>query len=476
VEATTDPSAAIVLLGSLPALEPDCACPTPPPPSGTAARAPGERWVRGQELYAAPLAEGWMLYCNELLGGAPAVLNTPAEQRLALFETPQPLSDAVDAALAEARLLTPAGTQPAAPQGRPAQLTAWLHVTNACNLDCPYCYVRKSGAKMSLETGLRAIDSLVATARLHGFTALKLKYAGGEAALHFRLIQQLHAYASAQTREHNLELRAVVLSNGTVMPTAFADWLATSGARLMLSVDGVGDSHDEQRPLKGGGAGAFAALERNLHERLLPRGIRPDISITVTGRSAQRAHEAVAWALRQDLPFSLNFYRENEQSASYRQLRYEEQQLIEGILNAYRVIEDALPPWPFLDGLLDRVQAEAHSHTCGVGESYVVITHEGRVAQCQMALDYAQPFTPETDLIALVAAGPIHNVPVDEKAGCHCCPWRYRCAGGCPLVTLRATGRTDVRSPNCSIYKALIPAALRLEGLRLLKIAKISSA
>jgi uncharacterized protein len=31
------------------------------------------------------------------------------------------------------------------------------------------------------------------------------------------------------------------------------------------------------------------------------------------------------------------------------------------------------------------------------------------------------------------------------------------------------TGRSDVKSPNCSIYKALFPDAVRLEALRLLK-------
>ena len=41
------------------------------------------------------------------------------------------------------------------------------------------------------------------------------------------------------------------------------------------------------------------------------------------------------------------------------------------------------------------------------------------------------------------------------------------CGGA--LEAYRATGRYDVKSPNCNIYKALFPEALRLEGLRLLK-------
>ncbi len=261
----------------------------------------------------------------------------------------------------------------------------------------------------------------------------------------------------------------MVLSNGTVMPAAFADWLAASGVGLMISVDGVGAAHDIQRPWKGGGAGAFAALERNLVGRLLPRGVRPTASITVTGMNAQTAQAAVRWAIGHDLPFSLNFYRESEASARHSQLRYEEQQIIDGMRAAYAVIAELLPARPFLDGLLDRVQAEAHSHACGVGHSYVVITHTGQVAQCQMEQDRAAPFGPQSDLIGLVAAGGIQNVAVDEMQGCRSCQWRYRCAGGCPALTLRATGRSDVKSPNCAIYQALLPEALRLEGLRLLK-------
>ena len=65
----------------------------------------------------------------------------------------------------------------------------------------------------------------------------------------------------------------------------------------------------------------------------------------------------------------------------------------------------------------------------------------------------------------------MQNLAVEEKEGCRTCEWRYWCAGGCPLVTYKVTGRNDVKSPNCNIYKALFPAALRLEALRLLKYA-----
>ncbi|NTU80154.1 MAG: hypothetical protein HGA45_12235, partial [Chloroflexales bacterium] len=340
-----------------------------------------QRYGHAKGLYTMPLYGPWILACNTLLGGAPLVLGPTLTRRLADFRTPRQLEGHLDCELARTGLITPPDAQ-LPPPARPATLAAWLHVTDACNLECPYCYVRKSGAHMDLKTGQQAIDALLHTASLHGFPTLQLKYAGGEAALHYRMVQQLHAYAVEQAARAGITLQSVVLSNGTVMPHPFASWLAASGVRLMLSVDGRGADNDQQRPYKGGAGGGFAALERNLNERLLPRGIRPDVCITVTGSGAARVGSAVEWALDHGLPFSLNLYREHDLSASFHQLRYEEQTIIAELQAVYAAIERRLPQSPFLNGLLDRVQAQAHSHACGLGHSYVVITHEGRVAPC----------------------------------------------------------------------------------------------
>jgi uncharacterized protein len=457
-----------MLQGALNSLESDCF--VPPAPDLPVLPRVDRLYQQVGEIHTDVLTDEWTLFCNTLAGGAPTVLNRSATSRLCAFLTPRRLRDSLDFQFATSHLIAPIGTQYQAPQGRPTTLTAWMHITNACNLDCPYCYIRKSGARMSLETGMRAVDAIMNTAIRHGFSGIKLKYAGGEAALHYRMIQRLHTYAVERARQSQIALDAVILSNGTIMPVAFAEWIATTSVKLMLSVDGIGAEHDAQRPWKHGGGGAFAALEHNLIERLLSRGIRPDLCITLTSRNAHAASAVVRWALHHELLFTLNFYREHEQSAKYNTLRYEEEQIIAGMLAAYAAIEQHLPSYPFLDGLLDHVQAQAHDHTCGIGQSYVVITHEGRIAQCQMMLQNAQFFDQDSDLIQIVAAGPLHNVSADDKDGCRSCQWRYRCAGGCPIATLRATGRIDVKSPNCNIYQKLLPAALRLEGLRLLKV------
>lgn len=447
----------------------DCACPdgafrlvtiATPQPS-----------FRQTAIHTEVLPHGFHLAYSPYAPGGPSVLNAAAWQRWHHFVSPQPITEPIDSDLARQHLIQPVGAKPQPQPGQPETLTAWLHVTNACNLDCPYCYVRKSSARMSETVGLQAIESIFRTAQQHGFKRVKLKYAGGEATLHFKLVRRLHERAASLAAATGLALKEVVLSNGVHLRPDDAEWLAANGVKLMISLDGVGELHNRLRPLPTHlPFDTFHHVQHTIDELLLPRGIRPDITMTVTAINAQGAADLAKWSLiERDLPTSFNFYRPNLLSATRTELNLEEEAIIQGMLAAYAVIETHLPQRPFLNGLLDRVQADAHAHTCGVQHSYLVITQGGKLAQCQMHLEDSVTPAPEQDLLPMAASGRIQNLSVDEKEGCRTCEFRYRCTGGCPLETYRATGRWDVQSPHCRIYKTLMPAAFRLEGLRLLK-------
>lgn len=447
----------------------DCACPETLSVQRLASQPMQSMYVCSSDAHLWPLTEGFYLGFSPYAPAGPSVLNTAAHERWRAFCTPQPISDSIDQILAEQSLIIPANGSIIRPVPMLNTLTAWLHVTNACNLDCSYCYVHKTSASMSLETGLRSVDAVFDTAQKNGFKSVKLKYAGGEATLRLGLIRRLHKQAQMLSAKTGVGLKEVILSNGVRLQGQDAAWMQDSRIKLAISIDGVGPDHDRQRPMRTGG-GSFAAVEHTIDRVLLPIGLKPDITITVTRLNAGGIHRAVRWALERDLPVSLNFYRANPRTLSRADLELEERAIIEGMEAAYREFEKMLPTRPFLGGLLDRVQPQAHTHTCGVGIAYVVITHEGKVAQCQMHLEQPVGELFESDLLRSSWTGPIRNLSVEEKEGCRECPFRFRCTGGCPLETYRATGRWDVASPHCQIYKTLYPQAMRLEGLRLLKL------
>jgi uncharacterized protein len=242
------------------------------------------------------------------------------------------------------------------------------------------------------------------------------------------------------------------------------------GLRLMISLDGLAEDHDRQRPFANGRESS-AVVTRSI-DLALSHGMSPDISITVSGRNVGGLPELMEWVLERDLPFSLNFYRENDLSVSLGDLRLEEERIINGLLAAYKVIEARLPRRNLLASLVDFANLSTpHLRTCSVGHSYLVFDYRGQVAKCQMQINQPVTNVHARDPLAYIRADQfgIQNISVEEKDGRRSCEWKYWCTGGYPLATFRATGRYDVKSPNCNIYKALYPEVVRLEGLRLLK-------
>jgi len=470
---------------SLEVCEDDCACPAYPVARLTESFSEAAVWQASSSLRRAALPDLHTLVFNPSGPQSVAILNSPAHEVLAGFRTPLRLTQATQilpklppqTVLSTARelaligLLVPVeNLQSTIPDQKSATLTSWLHLTDRCNLRCDYCYLPHVREDMSLETGMAAIDATFRSAVADNFKQVKLKYAGGEPLLRFPLVAELHQYAQSLAEKYSLSLDGVVLSNGTLLTESLISTLQSLGLRLMISLDGLGELHDRHRRYASG-RGSSADVVESI-ELALAHGLTPNISITISPRTVDGLPEVVDWVLERDLPFSLNFYRENDFSASHADMRLDEEQIINGMLAAYKVIEDNLPRHSLLPSLVDRANLAApHLRTCGVGENYLVFDARGRVAKCQMRMadSIADVSTPDPLAVLRADRAGIQNLPVEEKESCRDCQWRYWCAGGCPLETYRVTGRYDVKSPHCNIYQTLFPEVLRLEGLRLLK-------
>ncbi|MEM7348105.1 MAG: radical SAM protein, partial [Chloroflexota bacterium] len=120
----------------------------------------------------------------------------------------------------------------------------------------------------------------------------------------------------------------------------------------------------------------------------MKKEVIPDISITVSGQSCQGLPKLIDWILKRNLPFSLNFYRENDFSALHQDLQLEEEKLITNIIAAFKVIEAQLPRQSLLASLVDRANLSTpHLKTCSVGNDYLVFDYLGQVSKCQMNIN-----------------------------------------------------------------------------------------
>lgn len=419
----------------------------------------------------------------ELARGNLLVLNVIGEALLQGFKYPATISDvmrqhpevsasaarAFCAALSDLAVLQPVTTQAPVIEATPRSdtLIAWLHMNNQCNLQCRYCYVQKSSQSMSEATAKCALEKIVRLAVSGGYKRIKLKYAGGEPTLTPDLLMQTHSLASALAETHHLELEANILSNGVVLPPRLIDFSLRHGLKWAISLDGLGDGHDAQRPLLNG-AGSSRKILASI-EALQAHGISPAVPITLTRHNLKELPALVDFLLHRQLRFSLNFYRQNGYSGDM--LYPTNEDLIDALSETYAVIEANLPAYSLLSLLLDRMNFRGpHLYPCAAGHNYLAIGHQGNAVPCQMLVSQPHQTPIETVLTCRqLQSETFQNLAVTAKAKCVTCSWQRFCAGGCPMEAVHAYGRFDAPSPYCEVYRALAPQVLRLEALRMLK-------
>jgi hypothetical protein len=132
-------------------------------------------------------------------------------------------------------------------------LTAWLHVTIACNLRCPYCYMHKSAAGTDESAGLAAVLAVIKSAFAYGFLAVKLKYTGGEASVNHPLQRGRSQLSNVADRYRK---GFAQIAQGYVGPfgtTAIASEFKTSGELIWKTC--ITDRwHQLDRPGRGHGS------------------------------------------------------------------------------------------------------------------------------------------------------------------------------------------------------------------------------
>ena len=462
----------------------DCACvphtPRRVPPEGLE-----QAWVAVSPPFSLPLEEGWQAFFNPSGPATVVVLNPSARAIMRYFSTPSLPKNApasfptlsTDSVIGGIRELVRAGLlQPEIASGSTgaipsATLTIWLHLTYACNLRCPYCYVSKQPQQMSESIALAAVERSVQIARQYGYHKLRLKYAGGEPTLNFPVLRAAHLYATRRTAELGLDLEAVLLTNGVQVTEEMLDFVAGEGIRLSVSLDGGPESHHRLRS-SGGGTSTYEAVVRTI-EQAIGRGILPHISITLTALNLDGAVGGTRFAVEHGLPFNLNFYRELS-SSSTSLLRPKGEDLIRALRKVFALLESYLDRYPYpLTGILDRSHFDVpHAWACAAGRDYLVVDPRGNVAPCQMLI--SQPWASiETDnLLATVRCRgeALFGPSVDDQPDCRTCPWRYACGGGCPLLR-----GTTLHSEYCRVYQALYPELVKLEGQRLVRQRHLAS-
>lgn len=338
---------------------------------------------------------------------------------------------------------------------------SWLFLTRACNMACAHCFVNKDFHEMTLEIGLQSIRKLFEIAKRHGHPGVKIKYAGGEPTLRWRLLTQLHDEAAFLSKTSGLPASEIIVTNGAALSPARLQYLKNSQIQLAISLDGFGNGHNRQRPFINGQP-SFERVYKNIL-LALSMDVRPYLTMTLTRLNLDELPAITEFALKNHLFLNWNFYRPHTPGDP---LVADFRELLTAMEKTLEVAQHYEPSYSFWDKLIDRSNFSApHEHTCGAGRNYLSIDYDGSALPCHM-LSGANQAGQALNTILDVTFNSFDNRPVDQKPGCKNCQWRYWCTGGCPLLS-RDTGPI-----YCDVYKAVYPKVIELKALALLKSAR----
>lgn len=320
----------------------------------------------------------------------------------------------------------------------PRLSSAYLHVSNTCNLSCVGCYSadcnRNRAADPSLDDLCRAIDVL---AHL-GVTRLVIS--GGEPFLREDLAEVTqHARGQGMTN-------IAVLTNGTHCSDKALAKLAGNVDVVSVSFDGA----SPEAPAYIRGEQLFDTLVDAV-KRIEAAGIHAHMLPTLHARNIQDVPAYVELSKR--LGCTVGFSLLSGSHTNLGDLMPSESCLMEladTMIAVARKGEAAS-----IDDAFNPMRALSVRACCGAGKTSVSVASDGTVYPCHMLhkLEFAlgNAFTDGASAIADNLAQ--FTMPsVDEIEGCSSCENRYLCGGGCRARAYDEHGCMTRRDPYCAYY------------------------
>ncbi len=154
-----------------------------------------------------------------------------------------------------------------------------LYIAQACNLACVYCYAEENGSNqrgklMTYETAREAVEHLLE--RSGNRKTLTVQFFGGEPLLNVPVMKRIVEHTEDVSRTTGKGFRYQISTNGTLLTEEIQDYIVQHDMGTLVSVDGDEETHNRQRPLRGGGKSYHLVMEKakQLNEKFNQRGKR----------------------------------------------------------------------------------------------------------------------------------------------------------------------------------------------------------
>lgn len=314
--------------------------------------------------------------------------------------------------------------------------SAYLHVTDRCNLSCVGCYSASAQRNRLKDLSLESVFLLIDKLAEMGVTELHLS--GGEPGLRDDLCDIAeHARAAGVTHLDVATNGAIAISGiDLVRLNASVDY-------IVVSIDGIPGACPSY--IRGSDA-CKAALDAA--ESLIGAGVNVQLLPTIHARNISDMSAYSALAERMGVPINFSALSCSVCNPDLGDLQFDNSSLV-ALARQLRAMQ--------AEGAWDDAPPLAARFCCGAGRSALSVAADGRVYPCHMLHDEMYCMgNLLTDSVAEVLDSPVRKrfagLSVERFKGCSACDIRYLCGGGCRARAV-SVGSLETKDPYCTLMK-----------------------
>lgn len=316
--------------------------------------------------------------------------------------------------------------------------SAYLHVTDRCNMNCVGCYSRSSArnaiSDLSLDEMRRIINKLART----GVKALHIS--GGEPALRSDLCDIVeHAKQAGITRVD-------LATNGFLAYAGLdLDRLASTIDKVSVSVDGLPDGSLQEIRSKESKSQQLQAIHI-----LQSHGINVAMLPTIHAKNVEDIPSYADLAAEMGVPVNYSMLSCSACNKDLGELAFTE--------NTLRRLAEIIAEQTARVSRNNELPALSVRLSCGAGKTTLSVGADGSVYPCHMlqSSEYCMGNILH-DPMEKILGSPVHSafeeVTVENIDGCSSCTYRYLCGGGCRARAATANG-LNTKDPYCALLNA----------------------
>lgn len=252
-----------------------------------------------------------------------------------------------------------------------------IHLTEKCNLNCTYCYEKKSDKDISFESIKKLVDNEIKQKQKYSI----IVFYGGEPLLQKNIIKNTIDYI--KSKKSKTKFYFGITTNGTLLDDEFLKYMKENDfINIAYSIDGMKETHDLNR-LTTNGNGTFDIVEKNAKNLL--KSFDSVVAMTViTKNNLNNLSQNVAYLINLGFKcINLLFdYSQDWQDADLGEIRKQYNEIAE--IYANKIIQEHDVSIPLIDEKINTYIKDDYNcnDDCKLGFKTVAVGTDGNFYPC----------------------------------------------------------------------------------------------